>query len=209
MKNYLILFYHFDRHGYVDFRLEEFESLCSLYNHSNPFPNGVDKQQNLHDPFMIAQLPNDEIAHKICSRSMLTKSIYSVLLTGATVNEIILKLQTYDVTTELSDYLNKSHRIRNIYFGKKCTHEENLHNIQLLTAPFLSHMTGNISLHSAEIEYHLVADYGDWTHLGEAQPRDTPKKVYLCRYIAGSSRDIIRKFSLKKRKYVGSTSLDS
>eukprot|EP01084_Bolivina_argentea_P312914 541793_1 len=70
-------------------------------------------------------------------------------------------------------------------------------------------MTGNISLHSAEIEYHLVADYGDWTHLGEAQPRDTPKKVYLCRYIAGSSRDIIRKFSLKKRKYVGSTSLDS
>lgn len=140
---------------------------------------------------------------------MLTKCIYDVLIEGESVNEIVLKLKDYDVCTKLSPYLSKSHRIRNIYFGKKCSHDENIHNIKLLEQPFLSHMTGDVDLHSAQIEYHLVADYGDWTHLGESQPRDTPKKVYLCRYVAGSNRDIIRKFSLKKRKYVGSTSLDS
>lgn len=140
---------------------------------------------------------------------MLTKSIYDVLIEGESVNEIVLKLKDYDVCNKLAPYLSKSHRIRNIYFGKKCSHDENIHNIKLLEQPFLQHMTGDVDLHSAQIEYHLVADYGDWTHLGESQPRDTPKKVYLCRYVAGSNRDIIRKFSLKKRKYVGSTSLDS
>eukprot|EP01083_Nonionella_stella_P077461 211573_1 len=212
MKEYLVLFYHFDRHGYVDFRLEEFASLCSLYGHDTPFPNQITqhhKQNNLHDPFMTVQLPNDTIAHQICKRSMLTKAIYDVLIEGETVNEIILKLKKYDVTSNLSKYLNQSHRIRNIYFGKKCSHAENLHNIRLLDGPFLSFMTGPIDLHSAQVEYHLVADYGDHTHLGMDKPRDTPQRVYLCRYVAGSNRDIIRQFSLKKRKYVGSTSLDS
>ena len=102
MKNYLVLFYHFDRHGYVvskithllhenilslfqilclcffnfgkfrgifkinlyfklylkkwkykkDFRLEEFQSLCSLYGHNNPFPNGVDKVKSHYIHFI-------------------------------------------------------------------------------------------------------------------------------------------------------------
>merc|ERR1719295_2403668 len=84
-----------------------------------------------------------------------------------------------------------------------------MHHVKLLQ-PFLSKMTGAISMNDPEIEYHLIADYGDWAHLGESKPRDHPQKVFFCRFIAGSNRvELIRKYSLKKRKYVGSTSLDS
>ena len=71
LKNYLVLFYHFHRN--IDFRVEEFVSLCTLYGHCNPFPHGIDKAKNANDPFVTAQLPNEEIAHQICSRAMLTK----------------------------------------------------------------------------------------------------------------------------------------
>ena len=152
----------------------------------------------MHNPFIYAQLPNEGMAHKICGRSMLTKCIYDVLIEGESVNEVVLKLKDYDVENKLAHIYQNHIEYEIFIFGKKCSHDENIHNIKLLEQPFLSYMTGDVDLHSAEIEYHLVADYGDWTHLGESQPRDTPKKVYLCRYIAGSNRDIIRKFSLKR-----------
>ena len=193
-----------------DFRLEEFESLCALYSDINPFPNGYDKVKNLHDPFIKVQLPiNEQIAIKICNRSMLTKAIYDVLVEGDSMADIVSKIESFDLSSNLNKYKSKSHRIRNVYFGKKCSQKEQVSNIKLLEKPFLSFFDGDVLLNGAEIEYHIVADYGDYTHCGESKSREHPQKVYLCRFIAGSQRDIIRKFSLKQRKYVGSTSLDS
>ena len=98
-------------------------SLCTLYGHDNPFPNGLDKVRNLHDPFVVAQLPNEEIAHKICKRSMLTKAIYDVLVEGASKEELADRLKSKEtmdaVAASLHGFLSKSHRVRSVYFGKK------------------------------------------------------------------------------------------
>ena len=52
-----------------------------------------------------------------------------------------------------------------------------------------------------EQEFTIFEDY-DWGNL-------TPKRIFMGRLVAGSAREAIVKYSLKTRKYISTTSMDS
>lgn len=56
-------------------------------------------------------------------------------------------------------------------------------------------------MRNADAEFFVFEEFD----LGAAQP----KTLYLARFIAGSDRDAITRYDLKKRKYISTTSMDS
>lgn len=216
MKQYLLLFYHFDHRGYGDFRLEELQSLCELYGNFNPLLIDIQTAKSMifNNPCLMIQLPNEETAIKICARSMLIKAIYDVIADSnsdfsSIIHSIEQNIENIKRDLEQNHCLHKTHRIRCVFFGKKGSFADQMSIVRQLEIPFLSHLTGDISLTDAEVEYHAIYNYGDFAHHGNSQPLKHPLHIYFTRLIAECDRHLIRDFSLKGRKYVGSTSLDS
>lgn len=61
-----------------------------------------------------------------------------------------------------------------------------------------------VNLKAPEAIFSIIEDFGRL-----ALPTDLPKQVYFCRYLCGNSRDLIDKYTLKRRKYLGTTSMEA
>lgn len=66
---------------------------------------------------------------------------------------------------------------------------------------------GPIDMKNPDVQFNVMEDYGS------AAPRKdvTPERqwIYFGRLVASGSRDLVQKYNLKKRKYLGTTSMDA
>lgn len=70
---------------------------------------------------------------------------------------------------------------------------------------------GPIRLKNPEEQFIVMEEYvGDveTSVIGTPQVSD-PRKIYMCRLIASSNRDVVNKYDLKKRQYISTTSMDA
>lgn len=61
-----------------------------------------------------------------------------------------------------------------------------------------------VDLKNPEAVFSIIEDYGRL-----AKPTDPPKQIFFCRYLCGNSRDLIDRYTLKRRKYLGTTSMEA
>ena len=224
-----------------DFCLEELQSVCELYGFNEPF--GCDsiprklKEENIYDPFVWIQLPNDEFAIKLLQRCLRIKYIYDIFYRSPDMNKIVNYVNK-NVDSILNSSLAKTNtnnkeeqeqqeqerfrfRLRSVWYGKKCSFNAQKEDIERFEF-FLNKIRENyshysISLNDANVEFHIIQDYGDATHFGLSKARDKAYRIFFGRMIGNtsisscginSSRNIIHKYNLKDRLYIGPTSLD-
>lgn len=84
------------------------------------------------------------------------------------------------------------------YQGKRSTSEQQ----QLIESFKYMGFRGSIKMKNPNQEFCIFEHYS-------FKNAPVPSKVYLGRRIAGSARDIINTYDLKKRKYISTTSMDS
>ena len=90
MRWYVVFFYT----RYLDFRTQEFESLASLFGCEVPLlwkkteDDDADEAQIIFNPIRIVQLPNDAVAAQIASRTSLVKYIAHLWGEGKTDEEL-------------------------------------------------------------------------------------------------------------------------
>ncbi|KAJ2235512.1 NADPH-adrenodoxin reductase, partial [Coemansia sp. RSA 485] len=66
--------------------------------------------------------------------------------------------------------------------------------------------TGPIRLKNAEVEFLVLEDYGETEN---PLPNEEPKMLWFGRVVGRGSRELIDKFDVKKRKYLGNTTMDA
>jgi tRNA (guanine10-N2)-methyltransferase len=132
----------------------------------------------------------------------LAKSIYEVWGTGSTYEDL------FDNVRAVSQHLWTLYEACSFKFsvdtfqGSRTSAEQR----KLIERFCFLGFEGPIKMKGAEQEFCILED---WPLDSAVLGIQNPQAVHLGRYLGGSSRDIIHKYDLKKRKYISTTSMDA
>ncbi|KAL8929878.1 MAG: hypothetical protein Q9208_001022 [Pyrenodesmia sp. 3 TL-2023] len=175
-----------------DFRKAELQALADLSGIEIGF---LDYSQ--YSPHCIVRLPHEDAARNLISRSILSQGIYELWGTGSTYDELHQDIRRRTANS-WTNYRSSSFKFEiQAYQGKRSMAE--LQDL-ILTFRYLG-FNGPVDLKHPDQTFCIFEDC-DWGV-------KTPKRLYFGRLIAHSSRSIIGTYTLKKRKYLSTTSMDT
>ncbi|KAI7883806.1 tRNA guanosine-2'-O-methyltransferase [Lichtheimia hyalospora FSU 10163] len=204
MHTYLIQFAQF----HEEFRLPELKSLARLERVSlecNDSEYKLDVRSSrtaIRNPFFKIQLESDEDARKLVKRAILIKNIYELWGEGETYEQVHEQVKSYP--ERWAQYHDVSFKFIVSAFNSTISKEEQLSIINSFS--YLD-FQGPIDMKNASVQFAVHEDYGS-TQYG---PGVTPirEHIYMGRLVAPGSRDLVNTYNLKKRKYLGTTSMDA
>ncbi|ORE16980.1 tRNA guanosine-2'-O-methyltransferase [Rhizopus microsporus] len=68
---------------------------------------------------------------------------------------------------------------------------------------------GPIDMKNPDVQFHVLADHGTENAYTNKPTQTEPHYIYMGKLVATGSRDLVNKYNLKKRKYLGTTSMDA
>ncbi|KAI9698940.1 MAG: hypothetical protein M1836_003129 [Candelina mexicana] len=149
-------------------------------------------------PYCIIRLPNEAAARALIQRSILSKGIYELWGCGITHPELHEDVQRRTESRWIH-YSQTTFKFEvDAFQGKRSAFEQQ----QLIESFKYMGFRGPIKMRNPEQEFCVFEHYS-------FKNDPVPSKVYLGRRIAGSARDILNTYDLKKRKYISTTSMDS
>ena len=217
-------------HEHIDFRIPEFESIANFFDirlkwiSGGPEPNknkihepngdikgslafncqnGKNQEVN---PWVILELPSEEIALKICSRSISTKYCIHLWASATARLELHALVQAFisENREELEDsYFNAnvSFKLNIDAFMKKLPSSDKHERIETFSyLPF----QGPVSLQNPDVTL-IELEFSGFDH--NNLPEE-PINLFFGRFVADGQRELNAKFSLKKRCFIGNTSMD-
>eukprot|EP00029_Vermamoeba_vermiformis_P002226 TRINITY_DN12601_c0_g1_i1.p1 TRINITY_DN12601_c0_g1~~TRINITY_DN12601_c0_g1_i1.p1 ORF type:complete len:600 (+),score=172.00 TRINITY_DN12601_c0_g1_i1:31-1830(+) len=196
MKRYLA---YFGSNQY-DFRLPELEAVAKVFNINFKY----DKEVNVFDtPFVEVFVDSEEDLIKIASRSVTLKAFYEIFGSGKNYDEVIDGVKKY-IATFPDDYAQYSREDRSFKFlvdghNKKLAHD---HKIAKIHSFKFMDLKSVVNLENPTDIFAIFEDY-------RRNDKNTPVRIFMCRQVVLGRRDLIDVFSLKKREYLGITSMDS
>lgn len=183
--------------AHEDFRVAELEALADLY--------GVNVDLSGHDPnspFMVIDTDSVESAKRLVERAVLTREVYELYAEStdleslqSDVKECLDRFEPYRESTSFKFDIVSFHGSR--------TRQEMVALIE--SFKFLD-LRGPIRMKNPEEVFVFLEEYD---LIAGRTPATTPKRMFFGRKLASSSRDLIDKYDLKKRKYIGTTSFEA
>uniref|UniRef100_A0A1B6DG38 Uncharacterized protein n=1 Tax=Clastoptera arizonana TaxID=38151 RepID=A0A1B6DG38_9HEMI len=193
LKRYLFWF----ANEHADFRLPEIKSIVSLYNISLKWV----EEPSAH-PFWIVDLPNEDSARKIASRSVCLRRV--IELWGHQKTIPALHQQLKEVPKDFwKPYCarNKSFKIKVETFCNSQSQREKVQKIETFSyLPF----EGPVKLKDPDVVMQYIEYYG----MDPNNRPTVPCEVFFGLVICKGQRDVIAKINLKERKFIGNTSMD-
>ncbi|XP_055390930.1 tRNA (guanine(10)-N2)-methyltransferase homolog isoform X6 [Bubalus kerabau] len=195
MNRYLLLM----AQEHLEFRLPEIKSLLSLFG--GQFTSSQETYGK--SPFWILSIPSEDIARNLMKRTVCAKSIFELWGHGKCPEELYSSLKNYPVE-KMVPFLHSdsTYKIKIHTFNKTLTQEEKVKRIDALEfLPF----EGKVNLKKPQHVFSILEDYGlDPNHIPE-----NPHNIYFGRWIADGQRELIESYSVKKRHFIGNTSMDA
>ncbi|KAM7359387.1 tRNA (guanine(10)-N(2))-methyltransferase homolog [Cochliomyia hominivorax] len=196
-KKYILWF----AQEHVDFRTAEFKSLVKLLN----LEYRIISPESLK-PFWIVEFPNDEKALKFASRSIGLKCIFELWSHGLDFEEFHRNLQNYvqNNMENVKTFFHKdcSFKITVETYNKHFTQKEKIEKIE--TMDYLP-LEGNVNLKTPQVEWWYIEFWG----LDPTQVPEQPEDILFGKWLANGQRHLIKEMSLKNRKFIGNTSMDT
>lgn len=177
----------------------EIKSLLSVFG--GQFTNSQETYGK--SPFWILNIPSEDIARNLMKRTVCAKSIFELWGHGKSPEELYTSLKSYPVE-KMVPYLHSdsTYKIKIHTFNKTLTQEEKVKRIDALEfLPF----QGKVNLKKPQHVFSILEDYG-------LDPNSIPKdphNIYFGRWIADGQRELIESYSVKKRHFIGNTSMDA
>ncbi|XP_076636962.1 tRNA (guanine(10)-N(2))-methyltransferase TRMT11 [Colletes latitarsis] len=192
-KKYLFWF----AHEHVDFRANEMKSILSMFN----IKIGCHPDWEEH-PYWIINLPSETVAHKIASRAVSIRFCMELWANSKKDDDLHDKLKAYPIT-EIKKYAGpqKSFKVIVETFCKHFSQREKVNKIESFS--YLP-LEGPVKLNNPDTTLFYIEFYG----LEPNNIPDTAYELFFGRWITSGQRDLIQKLSLKKRKFIGNTSMD-
>ncbi|BDD58459.1 hypothetical protein MPDQ_003412 [Monascus purpureus] len=189
------------------FRLPEIKALATLA--------GVDLEVVFYDqfsPYCIINLENEAAARSLIARSILAKDIFELWGQGTNYEEVHADVRRR-TAHRWSGYKDVSFRFTVECFAGKRRLSSKRDIIQSFA--YLD-FQGPIQLKDPDEDFWVMEDYVsdvESVHVGKDRPpqdeSQEPKRIYFGRWLADSSREIVNKYDLKKRRYISTTSMDA
>ncbi|XP_037699643.1 tRNA (guanine(10)-N2)-methyltransferase homolog isoform X3 [Choloepus didactylus] len=184
---------------HLEFRLPEIKSLLSLFG--GQFANSQETYGK--SPFWILSIPSEDIARNLMKRTVCAKSIFELWGHGKSPEELYCSLKNYPVE-KMVPFLhsNSTYKIKIHTFNKTLTQEEKVKRIDALEfLPF----EGKVNLKKPQHIFSILEDYG----LDPNCIPEHPNNIYFGRWIADGQRELIESYSVKRRHFIGNTSMDA
>ncbi|XP_054157016.1 tRNA (guanine(10)-N2)-methyltransferase homolog [Oppia nitens] len=192
MSEYLLWF----ANQYNDFRVSEFESLCSLL--------AIDflySEQPSDKPFIIFRSnATDRQLKQLMSRTVLARNIYELWINSDQLTKFYDDLRQCP-RCRLPQYRNSSFRIYVDAYNKKLSLADKIEKIE--TIGFLP-FEGPIDLRTPDHSFHLFEYYGSDSNIIPEEPI----QILFGRHLYKSNRKVCAKLSLKTRKFIANTSME-
>ncbi|KAL9864860.1 tRNA (guanine(10)-N(2))-methyltransferase TRMT11 isoform 2-T2 [Geothlypis trichas] len=195
LRRYLLLL----AQEHLEFRLPEITSLLSLCG--GQFSG--EQEIRVNSPFWILNIPSEEMARGLMKRTVCAKSIFELWGHGKSAGELYASLKNYP-TDKMLPYLqsDSTYKVHIHTFNKTLTQAQKIKKIDALEfLPF----KGKVNLKNPEHVFWILEDYG-------MNPNDVPEEpihLYFGRWIADGQRELIESYSVKKRHFIGNTSMDA
>ncbi|XP_027972842.1 tRNA (guanine(10)-N2)-methyltransferase homolog isoform X5 [Eumetopias jubatus] len=184
---------------HLEFRLPEIKSLLSLFG-----GQFISSQETYgKSPFWILSIPSEDIARNLMKRTVCAKSIFELWGHGKSPEELYNSLKNYPVE-KMVPFLHSdsTYKIKIHTFNKTLTQEEKVKRIDALAfLPF----EGKVNLKKPQHIFSILEDYG----LDPNCIPENPHNIYFGRWIADGQRELIESYSVKKRHFIGNTSMDA
>ncbi|XP_046396583.1 tRNA (guanine(10)-N2)-methyltransferase homolog [Ischnura elegans] len=193
-RRYLLWF----ANEHVNFRIPELESILSMYDIPLRWLEGPSAL-----PYVIAELPSEESVKLLASRSVSLRCAVELWARAKTRDGLHEEMKAFP-SERTSSYFSadKSFRVTVETFCKTISQKEKVEKIEEFS--YLP-IEGPVNLSDPDVILHLIEYYG-------MEPNNIPEKPYdlfFGRWVCDGSRDLICKLSLKKRRFIGNTSMDS
>ncbi|KAF9363199.1 hypothetical protein BGX34_004663 [Mortierella sp. NVP85] len=191
MPHFLIQF----AQQHEEFRLPELEALATIENVQMTY-NPDD--YSLESPFLIVEVESAEKAALLLNRAILIKTIIELWGTGSSWDELIDKVKEHP--ERWPPYLYTTFKFSVVTFGGTIEMKD---KPEIIDRFAFTGFLGKIDLKNPEEEFLLIADYGIDPNCKIAHT------FYMGRLVGHGKRDLIEKFNVKKRRYIGNTTMDA
>ncbi|CAG0882638.1 unnamed protein product [Darwinula stevensoni] len=181
----------------VGFRVPELRSVAAMLGIQLRFQ---DPEETEH-PYLLVDLEDDESARKILSRTLLVRSCFRLYAAGQSMAEIHRQIRSLIAQDFLSAYREASFRIQVEGFSKTISFQEKLDRVNAFA--YLP-LKGPVKLKDPDLSLHLFEYYG----LDPNRAPEEPYRIFFGRWVCDGQRKQTSKYSLKDRKFIGSTSMD-
>ena len=151
----------------------------------------------LQSPYCIVRLQDEAAARALASHSILSQGFYELWGSGTNYDQLHEDIRRR--TSPLwAQYSTCSFKFEvDTYQSKRSEAEQ-----RKLIEPFhYLGFHGPVKMRNADQKFCIFEDY----EFGAKEP----KQIHLGRWIAGTDRDAVYNYSLKQRKYISTTSMDS
>ncbi|MCJ1249572.1 hypothetical protein MMC30_006798 [Trapelia coarctata] len=178
------------------FRKPELEALALMAGVEVEFV-----QYSEYSPYCILRLSSPTAAHTLLTRSILSKAIYHLWATAPSYPALHTLIQTQ--TTHLwSLYTQSTFKFTlDVFNGSHSAASQTSIINSFAYLPF----HGLISMNHPEEEFVVCEELSH----GNGTSGAVPQQIYFGRLIARGGRDAINTYSLKKRAYISTTSMDA
>ncbi|KAK9294202.1 hypothetical protein QLX08_011122 [Tetragonisca angustula] len=192
-KKYLFWF----AQEHIDFRTAEIQSILSMFGvNIYTYP-----KLETH-PYWIVNLPSENLVHNIASRAVCVRFCMELWANSKQAEDLHNKLKTYPIS-EIKKYAGP-HKSFKVIVETFCKHFSQCEKVNKIESFSYLPLEGSVRLNDPDTTFYYIEFYG-------LDPNNIPKEPYelfFGRWITSGQRDLIRKLSLKTRKFIGNTSMD-
>ncbi|CAH2085851.1 unnamed protein product [Euphydryas editha] len=218
-RRYLMWF----AHEHIDFRYAEIQSILSMLN----IPIKFIEKPCVNKPYWVVEFPSEDCVKKVASRSVLLKNCIELWSRARTEDRLHTNLKkalvnktrqwivpensidqisdTHICPRELLDACcddKKSFKVEVEAFCKHFTMKEKVEKIENFS--YLP-LKGPVKLKNPDITLAYLEFYGVDPNNVPEQPHD----LFFGKWVADGQRELIQTHSLKKRQFIGNTSMDA
>lgn len=154
-------------------------------------------QYNPESPFLVLELASEEDAKRLVARALLVRAVYELWGTGADLDSLHRNVQEFS-SHLWSSYLHTSFRFDIQSFNG---HRSNKQRVKIIESFSYLGFEGKIEMRHPQASFVVFEDY----HHEASEPRMN----YFGRYVGSGNRRSIAHYDLKKRHYIGTTSMDA
>ncbi|RHZ68550.1 uncharacterized protein CDV56_109664 [Aspergillus thermomutatus] len=174
----------------------------------------VEGYDSRHSPYCIVKLTDEEAARGLIARSILAKDIFELWGQGTNYEDVHSDVRRR-TQHRWNDYKEVSFRFTIESFAGKRSNEAKRDIIQSFA--YLD-FQGPIRMKNPGEDFWVLEEYisdvatsKTTASPGPTRPAEfqTPQKIYFGRWVANSSREVVNKYDLKKRRYISTTSMDA
>ena len=159
------------------------------------------------NPFLIVEIDSVENAAKLVSRAILIKEIIELYASEIEWKMLVERVKLLDKSYFEED-LNSKFKFSVEAFGSTIPMQD---QIEMINQFAFMPLKGEICLKCPQVIYSIIHDFGLplKNQDGIIVKKQVADKLYFGKLVAKGGRDAINKFDLKKRKYLGITSMDA